>query len=35
MKWTKEVQLKDGTKVLLMPEVKKDLEMLWEIYSTL
>ena len=35
MKWTKEVQLKDGTKVLLRPEVKTDLEMLWNMYSTL
>ena len=35
MRWTKEVQLKDGTKVLLRPEVKTDLEMLWEMYSTL
>jgi hypothetical protein len=31
----KKVQLKEGTKVLLRPEVKTDLEMLWNMYSTL
>ena len=34
-RWTKEIQLKDGTKALLRPELTTDLEMLWEMYSTL
>jgi RimJ/RimL family protein N-acetyltransferase len=33
--WTKRVRLKDGTSVLLRPEVPTDLEMLWKMYSTL
>jgi len=33
--WENDVQLKDGTKVRLRPEVKADLEMLWKMYSTL
>lgn len=33
--WEKEIQLKDGAKVLLRPELVTDLEMLWEMFSTL
>jgi RimJ/RimL family protein N-acetyltransferase len=31
----KEVELKDGTRILLRPEVASDLEPVWEIYRTL
>jgi RimJ/RimL family protein N-acetyltransferase len=34
-KLAKEVELKDGTRVLLRPEVPSDLEMVWEMHSTL
>lgn len=34
-RWTRKVQLRDGTEVLLRPEVASDLEMLWDMYSTL
>lgn len=33
--WTKRVRLKDGISVLLRPELSTDLEMLWEMFSTL
>lgn len=33
--WTKRVKLKDGTSILLRPELLTDLEMLWEMFSTL
>ena len=33
--WTREVELRDGTPILLRPEVEDDLEMLWEMYSSL
>lgn len=33
--WTKRVKLKDRRVVLLRPELETDLEMLWEMYSTL
>jgi putative acetyltransferase len=33
--WTKKVTLGDGTKVILRPEVASDLEMVWEMQSTL
>lgn len=35
VRWTKKIQLEDGTKVLLRPELTTDLEMLWDLYSTL
>jgi len=34
-RWIKKVKLKDGRMILLRPEVASDLEMLWEMYSTL
>ena len=33
--WTTEVNLKDGSQVLLRPETSSDLEMVWGMYSTL
>jgi ribosomal protein S18 acetylase RimI-like enzyme len=33
--WTKEVELRDGTPILLRPEVEDDLEMLWKMFSSL
>jgi RimJ/RimL family protein N-acetyltransferase len=33
--WKRTVQLKDGTRVLLRPELSTDTEMLWEMFSTL
>ncbi len=33
--WTKRVRLKDGTSILLRPELSTNLEMLWEVFSTL
>jgi putative acetyltransferase len=33
--WTKEVRLRDGTPILLRPEVEDDVELLWGMYSSL
>jgi putative acetyltransferase len=33
--WEKEIVLKNGVRVLLRPELATDIEMLWEMFSTL
>lgn len=33
--WIKEIRLKDGTRILLRPELATDFDMVWEMYSTL